>query len=1182
MPGTRANNNYLDQLAKFHKQNGSTLHRFPSVDKRPLDLYKLKKAVEARGGFEAVCKLKKWAEIGRDLGYSGKIMSSLSTSLKNSYQRYLEPYEEYLRIVKPGVQQQLELENGGPYTPSPGTSPFKRPQSEQNTPDDSAALRASAALHAQVNGNGNAEGTLAGAHPQASPPARSGFTPVNPGGFTAVNAQPVSSGFTSVNGATHHQPAAAESKQGTPARIQDTPKGSANTTPNFRTVNGDHNPMKRALAPSDGTAMDLDSDASGRKSKRARKDGPPTVVGSNMHQPRSTTPRFPAARDRANQKPGDVCERCGLPDKANTMLLCESCDSGYHMACLEPPLSVKPDEWNCPRCLVGTAEYGFEDGEIYSLKEFQEKAARFKAQHFAEKTKYDPVTSSRRTVTEDDTEREFWRLVENVSETVEVEYGADIHSTTHGSGFPTIERQPRDTYSTDPWNLNVLPLYGESLFRHIKSDISGMTVPWLYVGMVFSTFCWHNEDHYAYSANYQHFGDTKTWYGIPGEDAERFETAMREAVPELFEGQPDLLFQLVTLMPPEKLRKAGVRVYAIDQRAGEFVITFPQAYHAGFNHGFNVNEAVNFAPSDWEPFGEAGVERLRTYRRQPCFSHDELLYTAATHAPPIKTCRWLAPALERMLENELAMRARYQHPDQYPKPEVINGFQGSRHVLDQIVFEVDLEDEDEYICTYCKAYCFLSRVRCYQSGKSLCLLHAHSYECCEAGPDYSGQHQFQSRHTDDQLRSIVQKIVDKARAPEAWAQKVEAAILDEPRPQLKTLRSLLAEGEKIPFELPQLAEFRKFVDRCNEWVEEATNYITRKQGRRKSEKNGRKSFAKAAELEEQAKEYRRVENIRKLLQDADEICFECPEIGTLRERAESIAQFQNDARQALAARVLKSTQEYEDLCEVGRGFNVDLPEIEQLERLIDRLKWRDQAREKRGKPQSLQDVSDFIKRGLGMGLHEADPDLLYYKDLQNQGQMWETKAKEVMSVEHVHYQQLDALSKQASTLPVNPETLAQVEAILKKQREAQEKIINLYEQSKDPDPTKRPMYREVRDVMEALEELNSKPNGTLDLEKEMRRHEDWMRRGKKLFGKTNAPLHILHQHMQIVRDRNKGCFSLRDKPRMPVEPSSRQHSAEPGVESDSHDIGDHFADVFCICRKPEAGMMIECELCHEW
>jgi hypothetical protein len=32
-----------------------------------------------------------------------------------------------------------------------------------------------------------------------------------------------------------------------------------------------------------------------------------------------------------------------------------------------------------------------------------------------------------------------------------------------------------------------------------------------------------------------------------------------------------------------------VRVYACNQRAGEFVITLPKAYHAGFNHGVSSN-----------------------------------------------------------------------------------------------------------------------------------------------------------------------------------------------------------------------------------------------------------------------------------------------------------------------------------------------------------------------------------------------------------------------------------------------------------------------------------------------------------------------------------------------------------------------------------------------------------------
>ena len=42
-----------------------------------------------------------------------------------------------------------------------------------------------------------------------------------------------------------------------------------------------------------------------------------------------------------------------------------------------------------------------------------------------------------------------------------------------------------------------------------------------------------------------------------------------------------------------------VQVVRTDQCAGEFVVTFPRAYHAGFNQGFNFAEAVNFSLSDW-------------------------------------------------------------------------------------------------------------------------------------------------------------------------------------------------------------------------------------------------------------------------------------------------------------------------------------------------------------------------------------------------------------------------------------------------------------------------------------------------------------------------------------------------------------------------------------------------------
>ncbi|POR33792.1 Lid2 complex component lid2 [Tolypocladium paradoxum] len=1196
---TRANLTYLDGLAKFHKQHGNNLHRLPYVDKKPLDLYRLKKAVESRGGFDKVCKLKKWAEIGRDLGYSGKIMSSLSTSLKNSYQRWLCPYEEYLRLAKPGVHQQLEQEYGGPLTPSPAPTPVKR--SNVNTPSsvkgDSPARQASDALQASFSGfkkEADRDTSMA----DAPPAPTSGGTP---GGFTAIN----TNGFTAVNSASSNADRATngENKSFTPdPKRFDSPGSSAINTPECRASGLDSAAtLKRQLScgsSSDSAKKEADidkedGDISSRRSKRLKKDAVPTVAGSHMTPFRPSVPRIPREESLAS---GEKCENCGRGEDSGSLLVCETCDHAYHGPCLDPPLRRKPDvEWNCPRCLVGDGQFGFEEGGLYSLKQFQQKANDFKQGYFEKKMPFDHTLNCLRPVTEEDVETEFWRLVADLEETVEVEYGADIHCTTHGSGFPTVEKNPSNPYATDPWNLNVLPFHPESLFRHIKSDISGMTVPWVYVGMIFSTFCWHNEDHYAYSANYQHFGATKTWYGIPGEDAEKFEAAMKEAVPELFETQPDLLFQLVTLLTPEQLKKAGVRVYALDQRAGQFVITFPQAYHAGFNHGFNFNEAVNFAPCDWEPFGLAGVERLQLFRRQPCFSHDELLWTAAEGSTAsgltIQTAKWLAPALNRIHKREIAQREDFvaKHTEASPHQCQLSGGNGDSCPLTFKIEDEDVQEEDEQCCSHCKAFAYLSRFKCERSGKVLCIVHAGSHVCCDLPEQqrFLGDgHTLYYRKADGVMATSYDRVVEKARTPELWEEKYAKMLDEEATPSLKSLRTLLHEGERIPYELVSLPVLKEFVDRCNDWVEEATNYIVRKQqNRRKNEKVWQSSMRKSigsTYQDQKERESRNVANIYRLLREAEHIGFDCPEIAQLQERAGAIEEFQASAARALENTATTSMETIEELLEEGRSFNVDTPEVDRLSRVLEQIRWNRKARSCRGAFLSLKEVRDLIEEGKRLEMPSYNDHLKYYCDQMQAGEAWERKARELIDAEIIHYPQLEALSTQVSVnaLPVSQDTLAAVDQILLKQREAHRQILDITERCRNKDFNKRPRYAEIVELSKKLDDLNSKPNGTLDLENERKRHEDWMRKGKKLFGKSNAPLHILKSHLEYVLERNADCFDVdHDTPRLPGEPVSREASPEQGT---TRWEDPRSRQVFCICRRIEAGMMIECELCHEW
>lgn len=183
-----------------------------------------------------------------------------------------------------------------------------------------------------------------------------------------------------------------------------------------------------------------------------------------------------------------------------------------------------------------------------------------------------------------------------ILEMMEVHYAADIPLNNY---FSKKEIYQMTNSNKEYFDLKTVNIQKNSLLQFSKNSedlqISGITVPWIYFGMLFSTFCWHTEDLYLYSLNYMHSGAPKIWYGISHDHKEKMDEFIRNKYYATLLKQPDLVHKLTVHIDPLELQAHGIKVFKAIQNPGEMILTLPKGYHSGFSTGLNMSEAVNFS-----------------------------------------------------------------------------------------------------------------------------------------------------------------------------------------------------------------------------------------------------------------------------------------------------------------------------------------------------------------------------------------------------------------------------------------------------------------------------------------------------------------------------------------------------------------------------------------------------------
>ncbi|XP_069074885.1 protein Jumonji isoform X2 [Pleurodeles waltl] len=371
-------------------------------------------------------------------------------------------------------------------------------------------------------------------------------------------------------------------------------------------------------------------------------------------------------------------------------------------------------------------------------------------------------------------EEEYWRLVEEKDCHVAVHCGR-VDTNTHGSGFPVGKAEP---FSRHGWNLTVLPNNSGSILRHLGAvpgelafyptwkwcvviAANGVTIPWLNIGMVFSTSCWSRDQNHLPYIDYLHTGADCIWYCIPAEE----ESKLDDVVHTLLQGNGTPGLQMLesnVMISPEVLCNEGIKVHRAVQQSGQFIVCFPGSFVSKVCCGYNVSETVHFATTQWTSMGFRTAKEMKQRHIAKPFSMEKLLYQIATVEAKKENGRTLSTIsslLGELRDTELRQRqelfkAGLHSSARYGSPDIHNSTEdGKKKPRKWLQFETS-----ERRCQICQHLCYLSMVVQENENVVFCLecalRHVEKQKSCRGL-------KLMYRYDEEQIISLVNQICGK-------------------------------------------------------------------------------------------------------------------------------------------------------------------------------------------------------------------------------------------------------------------------------------------------------------------------------------------------------------------------------------------------------------------------------------
>lgn len=638
------------------------LQKLPMMDKRPLDLFDLFRLVVMRGGYNEVINRKLWAQIGRELGYKGKITSSLSSSLKLSYAKILYPLETFLG-------QRCAEVAGLADRPGDGEPPAKKLKVEPLAPlllgsakEYRRSVKAKASKGILLNQphlidvkpplvfSANSENGSAQSDSKANKNTTScSLTPA-----AQINSylKWISTNAANLQDATRHEP-----------------NGKSASIYSLRQFIEKDCKFQEVLISSNPAFFGINSE---RQMSTPVHNLPNHLTGFQISE--ESSPISPQALEDIYWQ--RLCHE-GVDDILDGLKI-ENGFSLPHLANSSGFLRIGDDFTNYKLQLNTSNQHSVSFSGSESTKS-QEHISTASSKSGTPTPADTPVSSSRPS------------------------FNGDTSTSSSHSEALILNCQPYISRtignSLAPFNLHNIPTLPNSLLGALSAhDVNNndMYNSRLNVGMTFSSENWHSEDHFLQRCSYYFFGRSKRWYFIPELDFSKFEELLRDIntkkdskvnlnsqseswqigellkflstedeslnfeyecllnslenmvnpYPEVRAFINDPEFQKIIdfqkskkdsiyynqeyFINPEMLQSRGIRFTTTLQKPGEIILQYPKSYSLSISLGLNITEDVNFASKGWLDYALEGEEWLKKQGVLPNISLFKLLVNIAS------------------------------------------------------------------------------------------------------------------------------------------------------------------------------------------------------------------------------------------------------------------------------------------------------------------------------------------------------------------------------------------------------------------------------------------------------------------------------------------------------------------------------------------------------------------------